>query len=97
MKKSNTGILEEEQLCPCHHMTTLISRRSDGTLTGPAKWYTDFHVRTCPQCQSALKGLRQVNAKVKKLSSDTPDSKMKLGEKEWKQVHSGWDDAEGKG
>jgi hypothetical protein len=72
-------------------MTNLISRRSDGSLSGPAKWYTDFHVMTCPQCKAALKGLREVNEQVKELSSEEPGADLKLGDDAWKKIEAGWD------
>jgi hypothetical protein len=86
------AITPDQEICPCEHMTNLVSRRSDNTLGGPAKWYTDFHVATCPKCKKALEGLRQVNAQLKEMSS--VDADLKLDEKDWKSIEAGWDEEE---
>jgi hypothetical protein len=43
----------------CHHMGNYITRMADGSLTGPARLYTRFHVATCPKCAAALRGLQE--------------------------------------
>jgi hypothetical protein len=78
-----------DELCPCEHMTNLISRRSDGSLSGPAKWYTDFHVMTCRQCKTALQGLQQMNEQVKQMKSGSQAEA--LSEADWKEVERKWD------
>ncbi len=82
------------ELCPCTHMTNLISRRSDGSLSGPAKWYTDFHVMTCPQCKAALKGLRELNEQVHEMSSELEASDLRLDDEAWTKIEAGWDEEE---
>jgi hypothetical protein len=77
-----------DELQPCGHMVNLVSRRSDESLAGPAKWYTDFHVLTCPHCRAALKGLRQLRAEVTELASTPVPEELKLGEDEWKKIEA---------
>lgn len=59
---------------PCHHMTNMVSALSDDTLKGPARWYTQFHVATCPKCRTALRELQQLNEHLHHLQAndDTP-------------------------
>jgi hypothetical protein len=67
-------------------MVNLISQRSDNSLSGPAKWYTDFHVMTCPHCRTALKGLRLLNREVQKLATSLPGVEAKLTEADWHRI-----------
>lgn len=76
------------ELQPCHHMVDLVSRRSDGSLSGPAKWYTDFHVLTCPQCRHALQGLRQLRSEVAELAASPAPEGLRLDEGEWRRIES---------
>ena len=80
-----------DDLQPCSHMTNLVSRRSDDTLTGPAKWYTDFHVMTCPSCKAALKGLRVLRSEVALQVEKTPDDRPRLNQKPRENVEEGWE------
>jgi threonine synthase len=68
MSTQNSTSIQDlpDELKPCDHMVNLVSRRSDGTLVGPAKWYTDFHVMTCPHCRAAVKGLQELRHKSSK-------------------------------
>lgn len=82
------------ELHPCEHMVNLISRRSDDTLVGPAKWYTDFHVLTCPNCKGALKGLRELRAELAIQIELIPKDRPRLGPEEWKSIEKGWQSAD---
>jgi uncharacterized protein YbaR (Trm112 family) len=77
---------QSDGLTPCGHMVDLVSRRSDDTLAGPAKWYTDFHILTCPQCKSALKGLRELRVEVANQVRLIPTDKPRLNSSDWKVV-----------
>lgn len=55
---------------PCHHMTNLVSAYSDDTLKGPARWYTQFHVATCPKCRAALHELQQLKEHLHQLDAE---------------------------
>jgi len=94
MKQPLDNTIEPKEICPCTHMTNLISRRSDGSLKGLPKLYTDFHVMTCPQCKTALEGMRQVNEQVKQMAADEPKQGSKLDEEHWKEIEAGWDEAD---
>jgi hypothetical protein len=75
-----------DELKPCGHMVDLVSRRSDGSLSGPAKWYTDFHVMTCPHCRSALHGLKELRSDVAELAVRSAGKELHLGEAEWERI-----------
>jgi hypothetical protein len=75
-----------DELQPCDHMVNLISRRSDDSLAGPAKWYTDFHVMTCPSCRVALKGLRELHRQVDDLASQPLVPPLKLSDENWRHI-----------
>ncbi|HWD41714.1 MAG TPA: hypothetical protein VG944_22925 [Fimbriimonas sp.] len=79
-----------EELHPCKHMETLVSRRSDGTLAGPAKWYTDFHILTCVNCRTALKGLRALHQEIRDLKQSAKEG-LRLSKEEWDLIEAGWD------
>jgi uncharacterized protein YbaR (Trm112 family) len=79
------------ELHPCEHMVNLVSRRSDETLAGPAKWYTDLHVLTCPDCKAALKGLRELRVEVAAQVSATPQDRPRLPADDWKRVEGSWE------
>ena len=74
------------ELHPCEHMITLVSRRSDDSLRGPAKWYTDFHVMTCTNCREALAGLRALRLEIKSIEGETVHATLKLSDQRWQQV-----------
>ena len=82
-----------DKLEPCKHMTNLVSSRSDETLHGPAKWYTDLHMLTCPHCRAAFKGMRQVREQVKEMA-EQEQVEERLSEPEWDNVKSGWHQSE---
>jgi hypothetical protein len=52
----------EEEIKPCHHMETLVSGLADGSLSGPARWYTWMHVSYCRKCHAALDAFRALRA-----------------------------------
>ena len=79
-----------EELKPCGHMVSLVSRRSDESLRGPAKWYTDFHLLTCPQCREALEGLRRLHSQVSELAATPMGGTVRLSDEEWKYVEGEW-------
>jgi hypothetical protein len=75
-----------DELQPCGHMVNLISQRSDDSLKGPARWYTDFHVMTCPSCRVALKGLRELHQHVEGLAAQPPAENLKLKDESWQEI-----------
>ncbi len=75
-----------DKLQPCPHMVNLVSQRSDESLAGPAKWYTDFHVLTCPHCRTALKGLRQLRQEVSQLAATRAQEDLKLPQEKWNEI-----------
>lgn len=74
-------------LKPCPHMRTLVSAWIDGRLTGIAKWYTQWHVKNCPQCQSSLPFLRSLHERMRKLG----EASSELPEERWAKIESAWE------
>ncbi|HLK56311.1 MAG TPA: hypothetical protein VKU00_07090 [Chthonomonadaceae bacterium] len=58
---------EDPRIRPCHHMETQVSGMCDDTLSGPARWYTRFHLLTCSRCRKALKALRALRERLGRL------------------------------
>ena len=56
-----------EDAQPCPHMKGLLSRLSDGTLGGLARWYTEQHVKGCPGCAAGLSALRGLRDRLRAL------------------------------
>src|SRR5947209_2900720 len=48
---------QNQNIQPCHPMEMLVSCLCDDTLSGPARWYTRFHIFHCSKCRMALKAL----------------------------------------
>jgi len=57
-------------------MEGMVTGYADGTLRGPARWYTQLHASYCKQCGSAIKNLRTVIDKV----SDLKEENRRAGE-----------------
>ena len=55
---------EEQKIEPCEHMTDQISAMSDGSLRGPAYWFTRFHLLHCRKCGTALLGFESLRSKL---------------------------------
>ena len=61
-----------EDAQPCPHMKGLLSRLSDGTLGGLARWYTEQHVKGCPGCEAGLSALRGLRDRLRALAGVAP-------------------------
>ena len=92
---------------PCWHMQTLVSAWIDGRLTGLARWYTEAHVKDCPQCQVSVPFLKSLHFRLSDLgqkpaqdtpTKDTPTKDMltkdTLTEQQWQAVEAAWEQAE---
>ena len=78
-RKTGEGELAVEQdVRPCEHMEGMVSGLADGSLHGPALWYTQMHAMHCTKCKAAVKNLRVVIGRVKELGDDSgqPGAKM---------------------
>ena len=62
--------MEAEKLEPCEHMTDYISAISDGSLRGPAYWFTRFHLLYCRKCSGALRGFRALRSELLSLNGE---------------------------
>ncbi len=49
---------------PCRHMQTLVSAWTDGRLSGLARWYTEAHMKSCPQCRSSVPFLHDLRSRL---------------------------------
>jgi len=80
--------LTEDDKKPCPHMRTLVSAWLDGALTGIAKWYVEWHMKTCPQCRSAVPFFRGMHHRLEELAhkGDVPN----LGEERWEKIEKAW-------
>lgn len=76
MDSEKTTNAEGLTIEPCNHMRRWVGGLADGSLKGPACWYTKFHVATCPKCSAALKEMqeRQAQPENTPLSSTEPVS-----------------------
>lgn len=71
-RKLGDGELAVEQdVRPCKHMEGMVSGLADGSLHGPARWYTQLHAMHCTQCRAAVKNLSVVIGQVKELRDDS--------------------------
>ena len=84
--------LDPHNVKPCRHMETLVSAWVDGKLTGLARWYTELHVKGCPQCRSALPFLRTLHFRLSALNR-TPAPET-LSDTRWQAVEAAWTQAE---
>ena len=77
---------------PCHHMKVLLSRLSDGSLTGLGKWYTKLHAAGCPKCGTALEALRQLPPTLREMAEKeaTDSDPLGLSADRWKRIEDAW-------
>ncbi|HLJ56606.1 MAG TPA: hypothetical protein VKT77_16325 [Chthonomonadaceae bacterium] len=75
---NESGLAVEQDVRPCKHMEGMVNSLADGTLHGPARWYTELHAMHCTQCRAAVRNLRTVIATVKELGGEDarPTAKM---------------------
>jgi hypothetical protein len=82
----------EEELQPCPHMRTLLSRLADNSLRGLLRRYTVAHVAQCAHCRSALTGLEVLVVRLRHLiplqgdMPATPAAGKGLAPERWTQV-----------
>src|SRR5438270_244779 len=57
------------EIKPCRHMEAWVNALSDGSLSGPARWYTQLHVAGCKQCRAALSALQRLREHLQALRS----------------------------
>ncbi len=84
--------LDPANVKPCRHMETLVSAWMDGKLTGIKRWYTELHVKGCPQCQSSLPFLQTLHFRLSALESRLPAEK--LSESQWQAIEAAWTQSE---
>ncbi|HEX5323563.1 MAG TPA: zf-HC2 domain-containing protein [Capsulimonadaceae bacterium] len=86
--------IDPNNLKPCFHMRTLVSAWVDGKLTGIAKWYTEWHIKHCPQCQCSLPFLRGLHDRLQSLATQPrgeDEAESQLSEPRWSHIEEGWD------
>lgn len=73
-------------------MKTLLSGLADGTLSGLARRYAEWHVGGCPGCAAGLRALRALRTRLHALSArplDTtslPDERRAAVQKAWAEA-----------
>ena len=67
MFHSHDTTAEDELPRPCPHMRELLSRLSDDTLGGIARWFAENHIKGCPRCADALVSLRVLHDRLRAL------------------------------
>ena len=87
-----THQLDPNNVKPCRHMHTLVSAWVDGKLSGIARWYTEQHVKGCPQCRSSLPFLRGLHLRLSDLAKKP--SAETLPDKRWESLEAAWAEAE---
>lgn len=85
--------IDLEDLKPCAHMRTLVSAWTDGTLRGLPRWYTEAHIKGCPQCQASLPFLRSLKARFGEMAEAGPAPEP-LTDTRRLAVESAWEQAE---
>ena len=68
-QQASTEQGQEQEIQPCHHMETRLSCLCDDTLSGPARWYTRFHILHCSKCRAVLKALRALRVALSDLGN----------------------------
>lgn len=84
--------IDPTNLKPCGHMQTLVSAWLDGRLTGLARWYTEKHVKDCPQCQASVPFLKSLRFWLRDLG--TKPAAETLSETRWQAVEAAWKQSE---
>ena len=84
--------IDPDNVKPCWHMQTLVSAWVDGRLSGLARWYTEQHVKDCPQCQASVPFLKTLHFRLSDLGKK-PDP-AKLSDAQWQAVEAAWEQAE---
>lgn len=73
-------------------MQTLVSAWVDGRLTGLARWYTETHLKDCPQCQASVPFLKSLHFRLSDLGQKPAQDT--LTEPQWQAVEAAWERAE---
>ena len=84
--------IDPNNVKPCWHMQTLVSAWVDGRLSGLARWYTEQHVKSCPQCQASVPFLQTLHFRLSELSQ--APAAEKLSDPRWQAVEAAWTHAE---
>jgi anti-sigma factor RsiW len=73
---------------PCPHMRHWVSALADGALTGFARWYTERHIASCPQCRKGMAAIVAVRDRLRALS---PGPTPSLSEERWGAIEAAWE------
>lgn len=81
----------DEPIQPCPQMRILLSRLSDGTLAGLARWYAEQHTARCEHCSQALKALLALRTQLRQMGVPTIPGGLSLErhaalEKAWDEI-----------
>ena len=84
----------DQDVRPCKHMEGMVSGFADGSLRGPARWYTQLHALHCTECRAAIERLRVVIDKVSDLREDGMATAIKLPTDRREEIDRAMDDVE---
>ena len=73
-------------------MQTLVSALLDGRLSGIARWYTEAHIKNCPQCTASVPFLKALHFRLSGLGQKAAQDT--LSEQQWQAVEAAWTEAE---
>lgn len=81
------------ELKPCTHMQLLVSAWTDGQLNGLLRQFTEWHIRHCPRCSSAVSVLQTLRGRLRRLPPHS-EAPLSLGRREfleeaWKRADEG--------
>jgi hypothetical protein len=88
-------IAPQDDVRPCKHMEGMVSSLADGSLHGPARWYTQFHAMHCIQCKTAVKQLRAVIDRVSVLREEAPGQGQELPMERRAELEHAMDEVDG--
>ena len=61
--------LEAQKIEPCKHMEAYVSALSDGSLSGPARWFTRLHMLHCRKCRTAFRLFGALRKRLRQFGS----------------------------
>ena len=91
---TDTEVKVDQDISPCKHMELMVNSYADGSLKGPARWYTQLHAMHCTQCRTAIERLRVVIDKVSYLREEDSEITVKLPKDRRAEIERAMDDVE---
>lgn len=93
-KDLSSPIAVEHDVRPCKHMEEMVSGFADGSLQGPAQWYTRIHMLYCTPCAAAAKNLRVLIGQISRLRDAQARGAGELTEDRREEIARGLDNVD---